>query len=501
MPLHRSFSRIVTDPLKLSRTLPASNARKRKQPPDHCAEAHLSSKRRRALSAVSPASIAERPEDYNNPFLYRAAVWITSKAWPSEDFAPIYKSWADLKAAAAMEKHIRETSENAHRKQSGSTDLIKKRSSASLRNADEETNVLLYRKKSTASLRNQTGEGKTDLEDKTFLYRDPNFETWLHDQNSFMVSSADGPRPEDQQMLDAMVQAATEPLENPPHSDKWFATTWKDVKFANEAKVIKDLSPLLVPSIALRAKEETRYEQLMLSESVNETWIQSWPMLKNKQPQPDYAVGFARSAFSESQLWKLSPFIAIQANGYVSRFQATTTMYFPFMTCEVKSWKAPLNIADHQNAYSMTVAINGIYKLFQKVQQERKILGQILAFSFSHDHETIKVYGHYMQQQHGKAACFRYPLAFWSFTSPTHKPKWCAYALTNAIYLEFAPALLTLIGNAVDLLPEVAPRSSFVSSAGASTPRSEDGGDEDDVATSYRGSVDGSAKRHRGKRL
>ena len=39
-------------------------------------------------------------------------------------------------------------------------------------------------------------------------------------------------------------------------------------------------------------------------------------------------------------------------------------MYFPFLTCEVKCGAAALEIADRQNAYSMTLAVRGIVELF-----------------------------------------------------------------------------------------------------------------------------------------
>jgi len=32
-------------------------------------------------------------------------------------------------------------------------------------------------------------------------------------------------------------------------------------------------------------------------------------------------------------------------------------MYFPFLTCEVKCGAAALDVADRQNAYSMTMAV------------------------------------------------------------------------------------------------------------------------------------------------
>ena len=43
---------------------------------------------------------------------------------------------------------------------------------------------------------------------------------------------------------------------------------------------------------------------------------------------------------------------------------ATYYMYFPFLTCEVKCGAAALDVADRQNAHSMTLAVRGIVELF-----------------------------------------------------------------------------------------------------------------------------------------
>jgi len=62
------------------------------------------------------------------------------------------------------------------------------------------------------------------------------------------------------------------------------------------------------------------------------------------RPQPDYALGFGRSAFSDDQLNKLQPFIGDPSD--LSYFMATYYMPFPFLTCEVKCGTAGLDIAD-----------------------------------------------------------------------------------------------------------------------------------------------------------
>ena len=87
-----------------------------------------------------------------------------------------------------------------------------------------------------------------------------------------------------------------------------------------------------------------------LIENVNEGWAGSISV-EGPRPQPDYSVGFRRSAFSEDQLHRLDPLIGSVFD--TSLFVATFRMYFPFLTCEVKSGTAALDVADRQNAHSM----------------------------------------------------------------------------------------------------------------------------------------------------
>jgi hypothetical protein len=47
-------------------------------------------------------------------------------------------------------------------------------------------------------------------------------------------------------------------------------------------------------------------------------------------------------------------------------------MYFPFLTCEVKCGAAALNIADQQNAHSMTLIVRGTVELFRLVKREKR---------------------------------------------------------------------------------------------------------------------------------
>jgi hypothetical protein len=108
----------------------------------------------------------------------------------------------------------------------------------------------------------------------------------------------------------------------------------------------------------------------ILIESVNEGWNNSILVTKTC-PQPDYSIGFRREAFTEDQLKRLKPFVGELID--TSFFMAMYYIYFPFLTYEVKCGAAVLDIADQQNAYSMTMAVRGIIELFRLVKREKEL--------------------------------------------------------------------------------------------------------------------------------
>ena len=99
---------------------------------------------------------------------------------------------------------------------------------------------------------------------------------------------------------------------------------------------------MIVPSAqTLATYGATHLDHLM--ESVNEGWKSAIPFY-GPCPQPDYAVAFGRSAFTEDQLKKLKPLVGEIPDSYTSYFMATWQMYFPFLTCEVKCGAAALDV-------------------------------------------------------------------------------------------------------------------------------------------------------------
>lgn len=84
-------------------------------------------------------------------------------------------------------------------------------------------------------------------------------------------------------------------------------------------------------------------------------------------------MGFGRSAFTDDQLKKLTPFAGEVTDTFTSYFMGTWQMYFLFLTCEVKCGTAALDVADRQNAHSATIAQRGTVELFRLVKREKEL--------------------------------------------------------------------------------------------------------------------------------
>ena len=234
--------------------------------------------------------------------------------------------------------------------------------------------------------------------------------------------------------------------------DDLFEDTCAKVRNENEARVIKDITWLIVASAeTLATYGATKLD--ILIEKVNSSWLKCIPLTKPR-PQPDYSVGFRATAFTQDQLRKLGPFVGDSKDQ--CSIMAREDMYFPFFTGEVKCGDQALNVADRQNMHSASVAVKGLVELFRKVNREEEVDRTILAFSISHDNENVRIYGHYALIDSGNVSirCYRYPLHKFNITARGGKEKWTAYKFTKSVYDIFVPSHLNRIRAAIDQLPD-----------------------------------------------
>ena len=234
-------------------------------------------------------------------------------------------------------------------------------------------------------------------------------------------------------------------------NDDLFEWTLEDISNRNEARVIQDIGRLIVPApeeMARRGATQLKH----LIETVDESWIKSIPLIKGPRPQPDFAVGLKSSAFTSDQLKKLQPSIGDWQT--TSRLVATDEMYFPFLTAEVKCGNEALNVADRQNAHSAAVAANAVVELYRLVSRQDELHQKILTFSVSHDHQAVKIYGHYALIKGKETTFYRHLIHHFSLISRDGEERWTAYKFTLSVYHDFRRIHHERITSAADQLPD-----------------------------------------------
>ena len=319
----------------------------------------------------------------------------------------------------------------------------------------------LARKKSSSSLRRVqsqpdsavpssiTPSDQKPREEKSAPYKHPGYKIELAKKGSFMDEDEKGIAKEKKELCQGFLETEQKVPGDSLFRDDLFKDTCREIQDRNEAKVIQDITRLIVPSarhLAIRGAKHLK----VLAESVNEGWNNSIPLTKTR-PQPDYAVGIGRAAFTEEQLNKLQPFVGELTD--TSYFMATWYMYFPFLTCEVKCGAAALDVADRQNTHSMTLAVRGVVEMFKLVKRQKEIDREILAFSVSHDDRCVRIYGHYPVIDGKTTTFYRYPIREFSFTELDGKEKWTAYKFTKNVYDKWMPGHLERLLSAIDQIP------------------------------------------------
>ena len=313
-------------------------------------------------------------------------------------------------------------------------------------------------KKAPASLRRKQSDssltGSSDQknrESKSTPYRDPRYATLLAAKGSYMDKSDLGIANTSLSSYKTLLSSDQTIPTDSLFRDDVFEATCRSVQDRNESRIIRSISPYIVPSAEhLAIMGATNLKCLI--ENVNEGWTGSIPV-EGPRPQPDYSVGFRRSAFTEQQLNRLDPLIGSVYD--TSFFVATYRMYFPFLTCEVKCGAAALDVADRQNAHSMTIAVRSVIELYKAVKQEKELHRKILAFSISHDHSAVRIYGHYAVINDNETTFYRHPIKKFDFTSEEGADKWTAYKFIKNVYEVWMPTHLKRICSAIDQLPSI----------------------------------------------
>lgn len=100
----------------------------------------------------------------------------------------------------------------------------------------------------------------------------------------------------------------------------------------------------------------------------------------------------------------------------------------------------------------MTLAVRGIVELFKLANRENELDRELLTFSISHDHRTVRLYGYYAIFDGPKTKIYRHPIHTFDITALDGKERWTTYKFTVAVY-NYSLTLLKRICSVVDDLP------------------------------------------------
>ncbi|MCJ1433700.1 hypothetical protein MMC27_003064 [Xylographa pallens] len=390
---------------------------------------------------VEKTAISHNSEKIVDPLTY----WIHTRKWHKQWFEQDSQVREDFKRDCGL-------------KESEEQDRVWK-PVESIQNMDNLC-YLLPKRKSSSSLRRKNSESSTQTpsdqlprEAKSAPHKNSNYSRIFETKGSYMIKWVLGITDESNAFNRTLLVSKQTIPQDSLFRDDLFDDTCQSVQDRNEAMVVRDISPLICPSAqVLRIYGSLHLK--CLTETVNEGWNSAIPFY-GPRPQPDYSVGFGRPAFTDNQLQRLEPFVGeiLYKSDLTSYFMATSQMYFPFLTCEVKCGTTALDIADRQNIHSMTLAVRGIVELFRMVKREKELHQEILAFSISHDHCSVRIYGHYPVIEGNKTSFYRHPIRMFDFTEQEGKEKWTAYKFTRNIYDVWMPLHLKRICTAIDDLP------------------------------------------------
>ena len=318
-----------------------------------------------------------------------------------------------------------------------------------------EMDHLLAQKKLPPSTRQSessvTPSDQKTREEKNGPYMNPSYPARLESKGSFMWQDKEGVSEKNKTICRTLLETDQTVPGDTLFGDELFEATCAEIQGRNEAKVIQDITRLIVPCarhLVIRGANHLDH----LTESVNQGWNSSIPLFGSR-PQPDYSVGFKRTACTEDQLYRIGHYIGDYVDGDRSLLMATSSMYFPFLTCEVKCEAVALEIADRQNAHSMTLAVRAIVEIFRYANREKEVHREILAFSVSHDDSYVRIYGHYPVIEGKETTFYRHRIRSFDFTELEGKDKWTAYKFTKNVYNTWMPEHFKRVCSVIDELP------------------------------------------------
>jgi hypothetical protein len=274
---------------------------------------------------------------------------------------------------------------------------------------------------------------------------------WLQLKGVWMERSRLGISDESKKLCRVLLDVQCDIPENTIFRDDILEESIEEIQGMNESRVIQDIARLLVPSVGVLAKVSDRHLGVLI-ESVNDGWDNCFP-LTDPRPQPNFAVGFRRSALGDHRIKKRQPLLGDKPFLHQSPIMATPYMYFPILIPEAKCGTAGLEVADRQNAHSMGIAVRSIAFIFRLAKKHMELHRRLLTFSISHNHNLVTLHGWYpIMDGDSCYAVHRHLIHSFNIVAKGGVEKWTTYKFSTGVY-RYALVLLSEINAIIDELP------------------------------------------------
>lgn len=135
-------------------------------------------------------------------------------------------------------------------------------------------------------------------------------------------------------------------------------------------------------------------------------------------------------------------------------FAARDTMYFPFLTSEVKCGAIGLDVADRQSQHSASIGIRSLVELFSLVGREKELHRRYLFFSISHNDWNVRIWGHFsIIKGSAEPTYWRELVDEMGLVAVDGKRRWKPATFVKNLYNEFVGAHFKKLCLVIDVLP------------------------------------------------